>query len=106
MKPKDFDAFDKRIEAKARQMWEAAGRPEGGFAPYLDDAKGLLEISENPEAGRISIEESAKPVINTLVDVENQGEFPGLSDQGDKQLFPAAQQTVEVPLPPEAKEKE
>lgn len=104
MQSKDFAAFDARVKARAQKMWEEAGRPEGGSARFEERARDLLEISENPEAGRISIEESTRPRINTLVDVENQGEMPGLTDQGDGQLFPEQQQSVDVPIPPEAKE--
>ncbi|MFT4148936.1 MAG: DUF2934 domain-containing protein [Paracoccaceae bacterium] len=106
MKPRDFDAFDRRVQARAQKMWEEAGRPDGGAELFRERARDLLEISENPEAGRMSVAESTRPRINTLVDVENQGEMPGLTDQGDGQLFPDQQQSVDVPIPPEAKEPE
>lgn len=104
MKPGDFEAFDARVKARAMQMWQEAGRPDGGAAHFEERARDLLEIYENPEAGRVSVAESLRPRVDTLVDVENQGEMPGMTDQGDDQLFPDEQQSVEVPVPPEAKE--
>ena len=99
MKPRDFAAFDARVKAKAQEMWQTAGRPDGGPEHYLDQARALLEIYENPTAGQVDPAKAARARVNTLVDVENQGEFPGLTDQGDDQLFPDEQQTVQVPVP-------
>lgn len=99
MKPKDFAAFDDRIRAKAQEMWHTAGRPDGGPEQFLEQARALLEIYENPTAGQIDPDKAARPRIDTLVEVENQGEFPGLTDQGDDQLFPDEQETVAVPIP-------
>jgi hypothetical protein len=99
MDPKAFQEFDARVAAKAQQMWEEAGRPDGGAGHFLDRARALLEIAENPSAGRVSLADSLRPDIEPLLAVENQGEMPGLTDQGEDQLFPEEQQSVEVPVP-------
>lgn len=99
MDAKTFADFERRVAEKAHSMWEEAGCPEGGEQPYVDRARALLEISENPEAGRLTIAQSIPPRGEPLLAVENQGEMPGLTDQGDDQLFPEEQQSVEVPLP-------
>ena len=94
----EFDALEDRISARARQMWEDAGCPEGGPDRYRDQARELVAIAENPDAGRIDPEKAAEPAIEPLAAVENQGEFPGLTDQGEDQLFPDEQATVEAPI--------
>ena len=57
-----------------------------------------MAIEENPDAGHIDPEKAAEPAIEPLAAVENQGEFPGLTDQGEDQLFPDEQATVEAPV--------
>jgi uncharacterized protein YaeQ len=98
MERNDFDAWEKRIAARAEHLWIDAGRPDGPRDRFMEQARELVAIEENPDAGQIDAEKAAEPVIESLVAVENQGEVPGLTDQGDDQLFPEEQQSVEVPI--------
>ena len=93
-----FQALQDRIAQRARHLWQEAGEPDGGPDRFMDQARELVAITENPDAGRIDPEKAAEPAIEPLAAVENQGEFPGLTDQGDDQLFPDEQATVESPV--------
>lgn len=84
----EFQAWEQRVADKARVMWEQAGRPEGGSERYQDAARELLAISENPEATTRSPDSTEGAGVEPLIAVENQGEFPTLTDQGEEQSYP------------------
>ncbi len=88
MNKQEFDAWQKRIETRADELWERDGKPEGARDGYLEIAREQIAIAENPTSGQRDPKEAAKPVEESLVSVINQGEFPTMTDQGDEQLFP------------------
>ena len=87
MNREEFDAWDRRVEKRAELLWQEDGSPEGGFASYLDRARELLAIEENPTAGTHPVDEHL-PEAESLLAVENQGEFPTTTDQGEEQGYP------------------
>lgn len=84
----EFDAWQDRISARARVLWTEAGEPEGGPEHYQEQARELLAIEENPDAAHKPVR--AAPDAEPMIAVENQGEFPTLTDQGEERLFPDA----------------
>ena len=88
--PFDFDAWEARVRARARQLWSEAGQPEVSADFYLDEARELLSIEEVPPPTR-DPQEAAAPVIEEAFIQGNLGEFPTLTDQGEEQVFPSAQ---------------
>jgi hypothetical protein len=90
MKRQDFDAWDARIKDRANQLWEDAGCPDGGPERYLDAARELLAIQEVALPTHDPIE-AAEPVIEEASVQGNLGEFPTLTDQGEEQTYPHAQ---------------
>jgi len=97
---------DKRVAARARQLWEQAGRPAGGADNYIGRARELIAIEEHEKdtlkptgvQARESVEDDplasddvlgpeGEPIEPTLA-VENEGEFPTLTDQGEGQQVP------------------
>jgi hypothetical protein len=110
-------SHEARIAERARQMWEADGRPAGQEAEFRERARELLAIAENPDAGqlpnpmiadaRLSPADLAgttslpgedavlpKPGGEHMIEEadiqENLGEFPGpYTDQGDRQQTPS-----------------
>lgn len=90
MDQKEFAAWEKRIAHRADQLWQEAGRPEGGVARYLEDASMLIAIEENPTAGTLDPEEAARPVVEESALMRNLGEFPTLTDQGEETTYPDA----------------
>lgn len=80
----EFEAWERRIEARADKLWQDRGRPEGGRDAFLEQARELLAIEENPAAGTRPVKEASDPGVEPLLAVENQGEFPTLTDQGEE----------------------
>jgi hypothetical protein len=86
----DFEAWETRIRTKAEQLWRDAGRPDGGSKPYLAQARELIALQEVP-LPTLDPEEEAEPVIEEASIQGNLGEFPTLTDQGEEQTYPHAQ---------------
>ena len=72
-----------RLQKRARQLWEDAGRPAAGPQAYEEEAAQLLAIEAAPHAGTRSLEDSRHAAVEPLEALENQGEFPTLTDQGE-----------------------
>ena len=94
--PTTRTAAEKRIHTRAMQLWRADGAPKGREAEYLERARELAAITDNPTAGLLPNPMTlhggaippAQPVEEAALE-ENLGEFPGLmSDQGDRPTAP------------------
>lgn len=80
-----------RIEARARQMWEAAGSPEGGMDEFMERADELIRMEGAAGSGQLpNPMTQAERVPGVMVEEasiqENLGEFPGgssVADQGE-----------------------
>ena len=90
------DEHERRIRARARRLWEQDGRPRGRLDEYLERARELQAIEDNPQAGLLpnpmtlhhGTIEPAEPVEEAEL-MENLGEFPSrLTDQGDRSAVP------------------
>ncbi len=88
-----MDDFEERVRIRAFRLWQEEGCPEGRADVHWDLARELVAIEENidltlrpiPDPG--SIGPYGEPV-EPLEAVENTGEFPTLTDQGEEQTFP------------------
>ncbi|MGP3697081.1 DUF2934 domain-containing protein [Rhodobacter sp. NSM] len=87
MNRQEFEAWERRIDERARLLWEEAGRPDEGAASFRDRAQELLGIEENPHAARHPADER-DPEGEPIEAIENQGEFPTLTDQGEEPTYP------------------
>ncbi|MCE6952896.1 hypothetical protein LAZ40_23495 [Cereibacter sphaeroides] len=87
MDRQEFEAWERRVADRAERLWDGAGRPEGGAAPFMDRARELLAIEENPHATTRPLDET-DPDGEPIEAVENQGEFPTLTDQGEERTYP------------------
>lgn len=89
-------ASERRIHAHAMRMWRADGAPKGREAEYLERARELAAITDNPTAGLLpnpmTQHGGAIPPVEPVEEAEleeNLGEFPGrLTDQGDRPPTP------------------
>lgn len=90
MNRQEFDAWESRIRDRADQLWQEAGRPDGGRDRYIDQARELLAMQE-VALPTLDPEEAAEPVIEEASIQGNLGEFPTLTDQGEEQTYPHAQ---------------
>jgi hypothetical protein len=94
---------ERRIRMRARRLWEADGRPSGHDAEYLERARELIGMEENPQAGQLphpmrAVRWRAIAPIEEAELQENLGEFPGFqADQGERQQTPSARRRTSKP---------
>ena len=89
MDRKEFADWEQRINARAEQLWQDAGSPEGPRARFVEQARELVAIEENPQSGREDPQDAAEPVVEEAALVANLGEFASYSDrQGEEPMFP------------------
>ena len=93
-----MDGRIRRVRARARHLWEAAGKPaDRKVEDFLDEAGELVAIEDSqrdtlkPNPLRDQEERPfGEPVESQLV-AGNQGEFPDLTDQGESKPSPGFQ---------------
>lgn len=80
---------EEAIKRHAYQLWESAGCPEGRDEEFWEKAKELAAIEENQHLATKKLprpdEQPWGEPIEPGIAVENQGDFPGMADQGDEQ---------------------
>jgi hypothetical protein len=79
------DDLERRIRERAHRIWEEEGCPEGREQDHWDQAKLIISL-EDGQASMLKPVELPQP--EPLEAVENQGEFPTLTDQGEEQTYP------------------
>jgi hypothetical protein len=90
---KTDDDREQRIRTKAFYIWLDEGCPEGRADAHWDMATELVAIEDNqlltlkPVEIAASIAPTGEP-IEPLVAIENTGEFPTLTDQGEESAYP------------------
>lgn len=79
-----------RIRHRARRLWEEHGRPAGGEEAFRELASELVAIEDSQmAASRPNPAASGEDIAGEPVEpIENQGEFPTLTDQGEEQPAP------------------
>jgi hypothetical protein len=86
--------LDNRIQARAEKLWRDVGSPASGADAFIDDARTLIAIEDDPKAGTLpnplsradNIGPEGEPIEPTA-EIDNLGEFPTLTDQGE-QTYP------------------
>lgn len=89
----EMEELERRIDERARHLWEEAGRPEGREHEYRQRARQLIAIEDNPHGASEPVpvgpeKDEARGRAEPLEAVENQGEFPTLTDQGEEETAP------------------
>lgn len=91
-----MDDREDRIRECAHRIWEEEGHPHGRDAAHWDMASEQIAIEENqrlitrpnPLAGDPDARGGQGEAIEPLIAVENQGEFPTMTDQGERETAP------------------
>jgi hypothetical protein len=85
---KNKKQHDREISTRARRMWQEAGSPKGRESEYIERARELQAMVEHPDAGLLPNPMLAHPTPVELAEeaelLENLGEFPSRTDQGDR----------------------
>ena len=86
---------DKQIRLRGRRMWREAGSPKGREDEYIELARELQAFRDHPNAALLPNPMAAHPQPSPTAQpveeaelLENLGEFPGRTDQGDRMLVP------------------
>lgn len=86
---------ERQVRARARRMWVEAGSPIGREDEYLERARELQAFVDHPGAGLLVNPMVAHPhpdgpemPVEEAQLLENLGEFPGRTDQGDRPPAP------------------
>ena len=86
-----MDNREQRIRERAYRIWLDDGRPQGRADIHWDMASELVAIEDNQHLVRKPIERETGPTgepIEPTIAVENAGEFPAMTDQGDEFSVP------------------
>lgn len=75
---------DDKIRARAYQLWEEEGRPEGRAEQHWFTARESVAIEEGQASTYLPIDSGLGP--EPIEALENTGEFPTLTDQGEQQI--------------------
>lgn len=92
----------RRIEARARHLWEANGSPEGSMDEYTERADELIRMEDAAGTGQLPNPMTQdEPMPGVLVEEasiqENLGEFPGgssVADQGEWRETPMTREEL------------
>lgn len=97
------DPDDERIRRKAHELWEAEGHPHGRDHDHWDQAREIIAL-EDSYAGTLLPRGAgvAEPVESSVI-AANQGDVPGMTDQGEHDLTATSREPVpertSTPLP-------
>lgn len=82
---------EERIRERAYRLWIEEGQPQGKDAEHWERARELLALESDPEEGKEKPDEGynnpgpwGEPVEEAAI-LENQGEFPTMTDQGEQE---------------------
>lgn len=83
----DEAEIERRIRERAYRIWEEEGRPEGRAEDHWEQAKMIIALEDTQKTMLKPIQE---PQAEPIEAVENLGEFPTLTDQGEEQSYPTS----------------
>ena len=102
---------EERIRERAYRLWLEEGQPEGKDAEHWEKARELLALESDPEEGKEGVAEGynkpgpwGEPVEQTAA-LENQGEFPTTTDQGEQEIPKKRRPTASKQRPRIAKKR-
>jgi hypothetical protein len=84
-----------KLRLRGRRMWREAGSPKGREDEYIELARELQAFRDHPQAALLPNPMMAHPEPSATEEpveeaelLENLGEVPGRTDQGDRMLAP------------------
>src|SRR5262249_27705898 len=99
-----MDNFEERVRQRAYRLWVEEGCPEGRSDVHWDKARELVAIEDNQKlvTKPVQQERSGEPV-EPVEAVENAGEFPTMTDQGEEQTAPKRRRAAAARAPAKRK---
>jgi Protein of unknown function (DUF2934) len=86
-----MDDFNERVRQRAHRLWVEEGYPEGRSEIHWQKARELVAIEDNQKTTLKPAPDPERPgrePVEPLASVENAGEFPTLTDQGEERAAP------------------
>jgi hypothetical protein len=84
---------EERIAKKAHELWVAEGRPHGRDREHWDEAREIVALEDSGGVPRLPRNAGAdEPVEEKSVAIDNEGEFPNLTDTGEHDLTSTARE--------------
>ena len=80
------DPDEDRIRRKAHELWEAEGHPHGRDQDHWDQAREIIAIEDSQASTLLPRDTGAQEPIEPRQAVENYGDVPNLTDQGEHPL--------------------
>lgn len=71
-----------RIREKAHALWKSEGEPNGRADAHWTMAREMVAVEDSLNSTLLPIE--AGDEVEPAIALDNQGEFPGLADQGEE----------------------
>lgn len=82
-----MDDRERRIREKAFQLWLEEGKPEGQADRHWELASELVAIEDSQKDTTIPVSQvTPDEPVEPIEALENMGEFPTLTDQGEMEL--------------------
>jgi hypothetical protein len=76
---------DDLIRAKAHELWEAEGRPEGRSERHWAEAREIVALRAGAQdEALVPVEQTIGEPVEPVSVLENEGDMPGLTDLGDE----------------------
>jgi DUF2934 family protein len=76
-----YEDTERRIREVAHRLWEEEGRPDGRADAHWEKARLIVSVKESLPTMLKPVEE---PQPEPAIALENLGEFPTLTDQGEQ----------------------
>ncbi len=76
---------DERIRRKAYDLWVEEGQPDGRAEQHWQMAREIIATKDSYGDTTIPVGDTLEPPVEPAEALENTGEFPTLTDQGEMQ---------------------
>jgi hypothetical protein len=75
---------EERIRQKAFELWESEGHPHGRADTHWVMAREMVAIEDSYQTTLRPLSETIDEPVEPGIALENQGDFPGMADQGEE----------------------
>jgi hypothetical protein len=100
-----MDNFDERVRDRAYRLWVEEGCPEGRADVHWERARELVAVEQNQKLTTKSPgrQQASGEPVEPVAAIANAGEFPTLTDQGEKQAAPRPRRAAAARAPSKSK---
>ncbi|WP_152045980.1 DUF2934 domain-containing protein [Aureimonas psammosilenae] len=85
-----------RIRQEAHKLWEQEGRPDGRSERHWAEAREIIALRDSNQTTLKPVQETLEEPAEPVLAVENLGDLPGITDQGDEKLAPSYEAAKDV----------